>query len=746
MGVTKDLSSTLLREGGEEVECLTIQLEVGQQELVMVNGYGPQMVASQAKKEKFWEYLDREVEEAARCDKMLVIQLDANSWLGNNYIPGDPNILANSNGKLFLSFLQRNPGISLVNSLPICDGVVTRQRISDLLCEKSVIDVFLVNAKVLPFVQKMVIDEKREDPLTNFHGVNKNTKITESDHNRLQLFLTIKTPVVRQLREEMFNFKDCDGQQIFYNITNNSEKLRNCFKNDSPFLDQASHFRKTLEGVFHQSFKKIRGTKRKRKSESSELDLLMNERKKMKIENGNKTAQNINLIENIEMNIAKIISEKNRDRIFKSFQDIANSDSSCNTQGMWRQMRKLFPKVLATPPSGIKDHMGKIITKTSIVKQIVIRKYQQRLRKRPANPEIKELMRIKEENARRVIQIARQVKTTNWSKNDLLIVLKKLKNGKCRDPGGIINEIFKPNLIGSDLQEALLDLFNQCKNEMKIPDFMQLANISNIWKKKGDKMDIDSYRGIFIVNIFRSLILRLIYQDKMKTIDSHITDFQIGGRKGRNVRDHLFVVNGLIQEALSSVKSKPINIIIADFMQCFDGLNLPLACKDLFISGCKDNKLALLYDLNKTNKVAVKTSLGITDRFQLNENVLQGDVFGNVLASNQIDKFGKDCLENEEHIFMYRNKIPIAPLTMCDDLLIVSECGYKTELMAAYINCQSIFNYSQFGLSKCYKMSVGKYKEKYKCQLVFLDRWKSHEEEDKNTGHVSRKIPRKNTD
>ena len=120
-------------------------------------------------------------------------------------------------------------------------------------------------------------------------------------------------------------------------------------------------------------------------------------------------------------------------------------------------------------------------------------------------------------------------------------------------------------MIGSDFQEALLDLLNLCKTEMKIPDFMKLANISNIWKKKGDKMNIDSYRGIFIVNIFRSLILRLIHEDKMKTIDSHMTDFQIGGRKGRNVRDHIFVVNGLIQEALSSVKSKPINIIIADF-------------------------------------------------------------------------------------------------------------------------------------------------------------------------------------
>ena len=150
---------------------------------------------------------------------------------------------------------------------------------------------------------------------------------------------------------------------------------------------------------------------------------------------------------------------------------------------------------------------------------------------------------------------------------------------------------------------------------MKIPDFMKTANISNIWKKKGDKMDIDSYRGTYIVNIFRSLILKLIYQDKMKVIDSHITDFQIGGRKGRNVRDHIFIVNGIIQEALSSVKSKPVNILITDFQQCFDGLNLQLACRDIYSSGCKDDKLALLYDLNKQNKVKVKTTVGMTDIF-----------------------------------------------------------------------------------------------------------------------------------
>ena len=141
-------------------------------------------------------------------------------------------------------------------------------------------------------------------------------------------------------------------------------------------------------------------------------------------------------------------------------------------------------------------------------------------------------------------------------------------------------------------------------------------------------------------------------------------------------------------------------------------------------------------DLNRQNKVSVKTTVGMTEHFELSEKILQGDVFGNVLASNQVDKFGKNCLENMEHIYMYRNTIPIAPLTMCDDLLIVSECGFKTDLVASYINCQARFNFLQFGLSKCFKMHVGKYKERYKCTPVYLDSWKSQEIENKNTGKI----------
>ena len=117
---------------------------------------------------------------------------------------------------------------------------------------------------------------------------------------------------------------------------------------------------------------------------------------------------------------------------------------------------------------------------------------------------------------------------------------------------------------------------------------MKYANISNIGKKKGDKTNIDNYRGIFIVNFYISLLLKFIYQNKKNTIDSSMTDFRIGWKKGTKCQ-RPFIHCSWNNARSPRFKSKPINIIIADFTQCFDGLNLPLACKDIYESGFKDD-------------------------------------------------------------------------------------------------------------------------------------------------------------
>ena len=71
------------------------------------------------------------------------------------------------------------------------------------------------------------------------------------------------------------------------------------------------------------------------------------------------------------------------------------------------------------------------------------------------------------------------------------------------------------------------------KAENFIPDFIRKADITTIYKGKGEKYDLENDRGIFILTILRSILMMLIYKDKYKLIDSNMIDSQVGGRKAR---------------------------------------------------------------------------------------------------------------------------------------------------------------------------------------------------------------------
>ena len=46
--------------------------------------------------------------------------------------------------------------------------------------------------------------------------------------------------------------------------------------------------------------------------------------------------------------------------------------------------------------------------------------------------------------------------------------------------------------------------------------------------------------------------------DKYEEIDKSMSDSQIGGRKGKNVRDHIWIINGIITEVLSKKSNIPV--------------------------------------------------------------------------------------------------------------------------------------------------------------------------------------------
>ena len=126
-------------------------------------------------------------------------------------------------------------------------------------------------------------------------------------------------------------------------------------------------------------------------------------------------------------------------------------------------------------------------------------------------------------------------KSLPWTSNDLNKAIKGLKVNQSGDPSGIISELFKPGVLGKNLEQGLLMLCNNMKSELFIPALVQLANITTIFKNKGSRLDLANDRGIFILSIFRKITDKLIYQDKYDKIDSYMTDSSVGAKGKKNI-------------------------------------------------------------------------------------------------------------------------------------------------------------------------------------------------------------------
>ena len=156
--------------------------------------------------------------------------------------------------------------------------------------------------------------------------------------------------------------------------------------------------------------------------------------------------------------------------------------------------------------------------------------------------------------------------------------------------------------------------------------------------------------------------MRLIYKDKYSIIDGNMSDSQVGGRKGKNVRNHIWILNGIICDILSTKRKTPVDIQIFDYKQCFDSLWLQECLNDVYDSGVKDDQLSLLYNINTHVKVAVKTPVGRTNRESIYNVITQGDVFWPIMCSNQVDTFGKECLEEGKYTDTYKGEVEIPHL------------------------------------------------------------------------------------
>ena len=76
--------------------------------------------------------------------------------------------------------------------------------------------------------------------------------------------------------------------------------------------------------------------------------------------------------------------------------------------------------------------------------------------------------------------------------------------------------------------------------------------------KENCRTDFNNWRGIFVCSVLRNILTKLVYGKTYEKVDAIMTYFQVGARKKKIVRNHLFVQNSIISDEMSSIKKQSI--------------------------------------------------------------------------------------------------------------------------------------------------------------------------------------------
>ena len=259
-------------------------------------------------------------------------------------------------------------------------------------------------------------------------------------------------------------------------------------------------------------------------------------------------------------------------------------------------------------------------------------------------------------------------------------------------------------------------MFNGCKTHQKIPEIMSWSNITSIYKKKGSRLSIENDRGIFIQTTLKKILYKLIYVDCYGYIDKNMSDSNIGARRHRNIRDHLFVLYAIINSVIKGGE-ECIDIQGYDVQKAFDAIWMEECFNDLYNvlpSEKRNDKISLLHKSNLKNLVAVKTPAGLSQRVNMPSIIHQGGIWGSLLCSNTMDTIGRKCKLRGNNIYLYKKRAEVLPLAFVDDLNVIAKCGTDSLKLNIFLNTSielkklSFHKADKSGPSKCVRMHVGK--------------------------------------
>lgn len=262
----------------------------------------------------------------------------------------------------------------------------------------------------------------------------------------------------------------------------------------------------------------------------------------------------------------------------------------------------------------------------------------------------------------------------------------KLKNNKAYGIDLILNEYIK---CTSDLLLPVYEkLFNLILNTGIIPSTWLTGIIKPLYKNKGEKNDVNNYRGITILSCFGKLFTAVLNNRLNKFLESveSIGEEQTGFRKGYTTLDHILTIRCILDLYLA--RRKRLYCCFVDYRKAFDSVDRILLWQKLLSSDINGRFFKVIFNLYKSAKSCVCSGdrSVMSDMFKCLIGVRQGEnlspilfaIFLNDLESFMANKYkGLPLLKihmeellSDDDVAVYLN---LFVLLYADDTVVLSE-------------------------------------------------------------------------
>ena len=213
--------------------------------------------------------------------------------------------------------------------------------------------------------------------------------------------------------------------------------------------------------------------------------------------------------------------------------------------------------------------------------------------------------------------------------DEIITTVKNLKNSFSSGPDDIPSSVLKQ--IIPCISEPLEVLINECFNTGTFPDVYKMAKVILLFKK-GEKTNIDNFRGISLLSSTSKIIESLIYQRLNDFLSKNdiISESQFGFRKSVSCDSALFKITNKIQNSIDK-KLHTVGLFI-DIRKAFPSVNHEILLQKLYHYGFRGVALDLFktYLKSRPQYVHIKSEVTETqsDTYYLDNSVPEGSILG----------------------------------------------------------------------------------------------------------------------